>query len=87
MPDALFYALILAAVLVCPVHMWWANRRGHRPACCPPKREQPAQDLDALLERRRNIEARLAELHTAPAGVDSTSSTDRITTASVKAVG
>jgi hypothetical protein len=62
MPDALLYALILVAALVCPVRMWWAHRRGHRPACCPPKRENTDQDLDALIERRAHVEARLAEL-------------------------
>ena len=61
MPEALLYALILAAGLACPIHMWWANRRGHRPACCPPKRQDPPQDLDTLLQRRAQIEARLAE--------------------------
>ena len=87
MPDALFYALLLAAVLACPAHMWWANRRGHRPACCPPRRQDSPQDLDGLLERRRNIEARLAELDTDSAGVQPNNSAGRIITGSLKEAG
>ena len=64
MPDALFYALILAAGLACPAHMWWAQRRGKRAACCPPKRQPAPQDLDELLARRSRIEAQIAASET-----------------------
>ena len=60
MPDALFYALVLVAGLACPVHMWWAQRRGKRAACCPPKRQPAPQELDELLARRSHVEAQIA---------------------------
>ena len=66
MPDALFYALVLIAALACPVHMWWAQRRGKQAACCPPKRQSPPQDLDELVARRPRVEAQIAEIENAP---------------------
>lgn len=64
MPDAVLYALIAVAALACPAHMWWANRRGKRPLCCPPRRhtEEGPADVEALRARQREVEARLAEL-------------------------
>ena len=66
MPDALFYALILAAGLACPAHMWWAQRRGKRAACCPPKRQPAPQDLEELLARRSRVEAQIAATYVRP---------------------
>ena len=65
MPDALFYVLVLAAGLACPAHMWWAQRRGKRAACCPPKRQPPLQDFDELVARRSRVEAQIAEIENA----------------------
>ena len=63
MPDAVVYALVLVVALACPVHMWWANRRGKRALCCAPRRQaEPRADLDALRSRQREVEARIAEL-------------------------
>ena len=63
MPDAVLYALVLVVALACPLHMWWANRRGKRALCCPPRRAgDPGADLDALRARQREVEARIAEL-------------------------
>ena len=76
MPDVALYALILVAALACPVHMWWANRRGKRALCCPPRRggQKPA-DLEALRTREREVEARLAEFELdAPAAAPKTRS-------------
>jgi hypothetical protein len=68
MPDALLYTLVLVAALACPVHMWWAHRRGRRPVCCAPQRRPTPRDLEALRELRAHIEARIAEFDTdAPA--------------------
>lgn len=59
MSDLLLIAVIAAAALACPLHMWWMNRRGRRPLCCPPERnEQTApDDATALRARRAEIEA------------------------------
>ena len=62
MSDLLLIALIALAALACPLHMWWMNRRGRHPACCPPKKtQQPAMDPAALRARRAEIEAHLTE--------------------------
>jgi hypothetical protein len=60
--DAPLYFLVLVAVLACPMHMWWANRQGRRPTCCLPPPDPTPRDLDALRERRGQIEARIAAL-------------------------
>ena len=61
MSQTLLTGLVLVAVLACPVHMWWMNRRGKRPACCPPRKESAPMDVTALRARRQEIEAQLAE--------------------------
>lgn len=50
--------VVVAAALVCPLHMLWVMRRGERPACCPPRRN--ASDIDVLRERQRVLAAQLA---------------------------
>ena len=61
--EPLVVGLVVAAGLACPLHMWWAHRRGKQAACCPPRRTQTAlpDDLDGLRARRREVEAQLAE--------------------------
>ncbi len=61
MPDLLLYAVVLIAALACPIHMWWAQRRGRLAACCPPGRDSRPQDLEALRARRAEVEAQLSE--------------------------
>lgn len=61
MSQGLLIALVVAFAVGCPLHMWWMNRRGKRPACCPPEKEQPPRDLAALRARRGELEAQLAE--------------------------
>ena len=72
MSELLLIGLIALAVLACPLHMWWMNRRGRRPACCPPKKtQQVGADAAELRSRRAEIEAQLAEFDVeAPAHVD-----------------
>ena len=67
MSDLLLIALIGAAALACPLHMWWMNRRGRRPLCCPPKTNEQAapDDATALRARRAEIESRLREYEVA----------------------
>lgn len=60
MIDALLLGVVVLAALACPLHMLWAHRRGRQAMCCPPR---PAEEsLEALQARRRDLEARLAEL-------------------------
>lgn len=61
MSQTLLTALVLVAALACPVHMWWMNRQGKRPACCPPRKDKQAMDITALRARRQEIDAQLAE--------------------------
>ncbi|MGH2947932.1 MAG: hypothetical protein ACRDPC_17065 [Solirubrobacteraceae bacterium] len=60
--EPLLVGLVVAA-LACPLHMWWAHRRGKQAVCCPPRRTQTTlpDDLEDLRARRRDVEAQLAE--------------------------
>ncbi len=49
--------VIVAAALVCPLHMLWAMRRGKRPLCCPPRK---TSEIDVLRGRQRVLAAQLA---------------------------
>ena len=67
MSHALLIALVVVAALACPLHMWWMNRRGKRPLCCPPPRKDDVPvDLETLRARRRDIDAELAQLTAGP---------------------
>jgi hypothetical protein len=61
--EPLLIGLILVAALACPLHMWWAHRRGKQAVCCPPRKAEPAlpDDIESLRARRREVEAQLAE--------------------------
>jgi 3,4-dihydroxy-2-butanone 4-phosphate synthase len=61
MSQTLLTGLVLVAALACPVHMWLMNRRGKRVMCCPPRKQEQSIDLEALRERRQQIDAQLAE--------------------------
>ena len=49
--------LVVAAALVCPLHMLWAMRRGKRAACCAPRRDS---DVEALRMRQQALAAELS---------------------------
>lgn len=51
---------IMAAIagLACPAHMWWRMRRGEGAVCCL----APSNDPEALAERQRLLQARVAAL-------------------------
>lgn len=51
--------VIVAGVVAraCPLHMWWARRRGRRAACCPPADRTP--DAATLEARKRALAAEL----------------------------
>ena len=49
--------VVVAAALVCPLHMLWAMRRGKRPACCPPRK---TTEIDVLRARQRVLAQQLA---------------------------
>lgn len=73
--EPLLIGVIALAALACPLHMWWAHRRGKQAVCCPPRRTQAAlpDDLEGLRARRAEVEAQLAEFelgagHDAEAG-------------------
>lgn len=55
--TTLLLILLVAAALVCPLHMLWAMRRGKRPACCAPRK---TSEIDVLRERQRVLAAQLA---------------------------
>jgi len=58
MSEGLLTAVVVAAALACPAHMWWMSRRGKRAACCPP--QSPLGNEAELRARRREIDAQLA---------------------------
>jgi hypothetical protein len=66
--EPLFIGLVFVAALACPLHMWWAHRRGKQAACCPPRKSQASlpEDIDGLRARRREVEAQLAEFEVQP---------------------
>ena len=62
MSTALFVAVVILAAGVCPLHMWWQQRRGRRAICCPPSRAGVPDDLEALRARQEDLGRRLASL-------------------------
>jgi hypothetical protein len=60
MTDWLLVVLGVAVAAICPIHIWWAHRRGSRAACCPPRTvEQPGSELEDVRARQLALSAQL----------------------------
>ncbi len=57
--STVFAAVVLAAALACPAHMWWRHRRGADPCCLPSTGTPDPEDLRA---RQRVLSRQLAAL-------------------------
>ena len=58
--TTIFAAVVLAAALACPAHMWWRHRRGAKQRCCLPTAGAP--DPDDLRARQLALSRRLEAL-------------------------
>ncbi len=58
--STVLLAVAVIAGLACPAHMCWRMRRGQHAACCPPRHAEP--DVQALRQRQRDLQARIAQL-------------------------
>jgi uncharacterized iron-regulated membrane protein len=61
--GTLVFGLAAIAALACPLHMWWAHRRGRHAACCSRAQAhgRRTESLEQLRARRAEVEAQLAE--------------------------
>lgn len=59
MLDALLVLAVLLAASACPAMMFYNHRRGRASACCPPRRQAPA-DLVELRAQRDALDAHIA---------------------------
>jgi hypothetical protein len=62
MIDSVLVGAAVLAGLLCPLHMWFSDRRGQQSVCClPTRKSHGAGDVEELRERQQRLAAMIAE--------------------------